>query len=32
MYEISYSRADEKYIKKIKDKQLLAMFKGQSIN
>jgi len=27
MYEISYSRAAEKYLKKIKDKQLLATFK-----
>ena len=27
MYEVSYSRAAEKYLKKIKDKQLLAVFK-----
>ena len=27
MYEISYSRAAEKYLRKIKDKQLLATFK-----
>ena len=28
MYEVSYSRAAEKYLKKIKDKQLLAAFKA----
>lgn len=27
MYEVNYSRAAEKYLKKIKDKQLLAAFK-----
>ncbi|MCL1794473.1 MAG: type II toxin-antitoxin system RelE/ParE family toxin [Oscillospiraceae bacterium] len=27
MYEISYSKAAERYLKKIKDKQLLAEFK-----
>ena len=27
MYEISYSKAAERYFKKIKDKQLLAAFK-----
>ena len=27
MYEINYSRAAERYLKKIKDKQLLAEFK-----
>jgi len=27
VYEISYSRAAENYLKKIKDKQLLAAFK-----
>ena len=27
MYEISYSKAAERYFKKIKDKQLLATFK-----
>jgi len=28
MYEVSYSRAAEKYLKKIKDKQLLTAFKA----
>ena len=28
MYEISYSKPAERYLKKIKDKQLLAAFKG----
>jgi len=28
MYEISYSKAAERYFKKIKDKQLLATFKN----
>lgn len=28
MYKISYARAAEKYLKKIKDKQLLATFKA----
>lgn len=28
MYEIRYSRAAEKYLKKIKDKQLLVTFKA----
>jgi len=27
MYEVSYSRAAERYLKKIKDKQLFAAFK-----
>ena len=27
MYEVSYSRAAERYLKKIKDKQLLSAFK-----
>ena len=27
MYEVSYSRASERYLKKIKDKQLLLAFK-----
>ena len=27
MYEVRYSRAAEKYLKKVKDKQLLARFK-----
>ena len=27
MYEVSYSKAAERYLKKIKDKQLLAAFK-----
>ena len=28
MYEVSYARAAERYLKKIKDKNLLAAFKG----
>jgi len=28
MYEVSYSKAAEKYLKKIKDKHLLSAFKG----
>jgi len=28
MYKIRYSRSAEKYLKKIKDKQLLSAFKG----
>lgn len=31
MYEVSYSKAAERYLKKIKDKQLLAAFKWRHL-
>jgi hypothetical protein len=32
MYEISYSRPAERYLKKIKDRQLLSAFKESAVD